>query len=92
MKGIYLHTGILLRIGGKAQVQKDDTSNNWLLFYNPRVCDDIDEHLGQFRVDNTYLICEEIKLNDLLYRLSRIINIPIRYDATYVMYILYTIA
>ena len=79
---LYVHTGILLHIGGDpfiVELQKAEGA--------PRtIVNKAYDVLGDFNravfVDNTYLVGKSIDLKDMLYRLSRIVNAPVAYDAT----------
>ena len=80
MNDIYMHTGILLRVGGKeyiVELQKTDGKTMTIM----TDWDNID-NMGEVKIDNCYLIHSNVRINDILYRLSRIIGVPVQYDAT----------
>ncbi len=83
MPAVYLHTGVLVRIGGEEyviEVQKDDERRVSTVM---KKWDNLDHtNIGEVYVDNTYLKTGNIRVKDLLYRLSRIIGIAIQYDPT----------
>ncbi len=81
--GMYVHTGVLVRIGGEeyvVEVQKDDEKRVSTVMKKWNDMDDI--YIGEVYLNNTYLKKGNIRLKDLLYRLSTIIGIPIQYDPT----------
>lgn len=79
--GLYSHTGILLRIDGiefVAEVQKVNRKVRTILTR----WDLIPDFGERTYVDNMYLKQAEVRLNDVLYRLSRIHYLPLQYNTT----------
>ena len=79
---IYVHTGIVLHVGGESYVVELEKSDGAPRMVLNRAADSLRDLSRSVSVDNTYLLERGICLKDLLYRLSRIVYAPIEYDAT----------